>query len=218
LKLIRKRRAVLLITLALCIPLLACGPWFPNRLLDGGDEAMFIAPYASFFREIERMQLVSSSLVARSLTNNQSYAEQTTDADLEDLRVALRRAGVGTKERSAVVKRYEAERAKLHPTAKKQKEQSMDSLAGHASDDKAKAKTGAKAPDGLPGEFEDYFRGAIAWADDDTDSAVAAWGALLERPAKERPSSPPGRRSCLARPGWTSNPNWPANIFARYVR
>lgn len=186
-KVIRKRRAVLLITLALSIPLLACGPWFPNRLLDGGDEAVLIAPYASFFREIARMQLLSSSHVAKPLTNNQSYAGQTADADLEDLRAALRKAGVVTKDRSAIVKRYEAERAKWHPTTEKQKEQSMDLPAGQASVDKAEAKSGAKVPEGLPGEFTDYFRGAIAWADDDVDSAVADWEALLERPAKERP-------------------------------
>jgi hypothetical protein len=49
-----------------------------------------------------------------------------------------------------------------------------------------KVKTGANVPDSLPGEFADYFRGAIAWSDDDVDSAVAAWEALLERPVKER--------------------------------
>src|SRR5947208_13504566 len=83
----RKRRAVPLLGLVVVsIPLLACGPWFPNRLLDGGDEAVLVPPYADFFREIERMQLVSSPHVAKPLTNKQTHAEQTEDADLEDLR------------------------------------------------------------------------------------------------------------------------------------
>jgi hypothetical protein len=130
LKVIRKRRVVLLLLLALSVPLLACGPWFPNRLLDGGDEAVLVAPYASFFREIERMQLVTSRHIAKPLTNDQSYAEQTSDADLEDLRAALRKAGVGTKERSAIVKRYEIERTKLHPTEEKRKELSVATRTG----------------------------------------------------------------------------------------
>ena len=30
----------------------ACGPWFPNYLLDGGDPAVLVAPRASFIVEL----------------------------------------------------------------------------------------------------------------------------------------------------------------------
>src|SRR5262249_4079969 len=42
------------------------------------------------------------------------------------------------------------------------------------------------APPGLPGEFEDYLRGAIAWHQGKTGAARAAWEKLLARPAGER--------------------------------
>ena len=41
-------------------------------------------------------------------------------------------------------------------------------------------------PPGLPGEFEDYLRGAIAWHQGKTGDARAAWEKLLARPAGER--------------------------------
>jgi hypothetical protein len=41
-------------------------------------------------------------------------------------------------------------------------------------------------PPGLPGEFEDYLRGAIAYHQDKPDVARAAWEKLLARPENER--------------------------------
>ena len=41
-------------------------------------------------------------------------------------------------------------------------------------------------PPGLPGEFDDYLRGAIAYQRDDPGAARAAWEKLLARPAAER--------------------------------
>src|SRR3989442_8716093 len=49
-----------------------------RSLLDGGDEAVHVPPYADFFREIERMQLVSSPHVAKPLTNDQTRSEEHT--------------------------------------------------------------------------------------------------------------------------------------------
>src|SRR5208283_54452 len=35
----------------------ACGPFFPNNLLDAGDQAVLQAPVTDFRRELERMKL-----------------------------------------------------------------------------------------------------------------------------------------------------------------
>jgi len=168
------------------VPLLACGPWFPNRLLDGGDDAVLVAPYANFFREIERMHLVSSSLVAKPPTNGQSHAQQTSDADLEDLWAALRKAGVGTKERSAILKRYKTTRAKFHSGPLKEDDGARLTGKADRGEDAEPDADDADVPTGLPGEFEDYFRGALAWTDGNTNAAVTFWGKLLDRPAHER--------------------------------
>ncbi|MDB6037581.1 MAG: LysM domain protein [Verrucomicrobiales bacterium] len=161
---------------------MACGPWFPNSLLDNGDEAVLAAPYASFFREIERMQLVSSAHAARPLTNTQSYAEQAAEADLKDLRNALWKKGVPLETRVALVKSYQAERSKLI----EKKPEGAEHKPVIPPDENQEPASVAELPAGIPVEFADYFRGAIAWASGDTNAAVAAWKALLARPREER--------------------------------
>src|ERR1035438_8835310 len=42
----------------------ACGPNFPNNLLDGGDAAVLVAPVADFIGELQRMKLVESKFQA----------------------------------------------------------------------------------------------------------------------------------------------------------
>jgi hypothetical protein len=41
-------------------------------------------------------------------------------------------------------------------------------------------------PEGLPGEFADYLRGAIAYRQKQPEAARQAWQALLQRPAEQR--------------------------------
>lgn len=196
-----ERRAIAWLAIAVAFPLLACGPWFPNRLLDRGDEAVLQAPYADFEREIRRLELVAATLVAKPPTNQQSHALQTAQADVDDLRAALRKSSLSPAERVAVIKYYEDERERLLPKEAHAAKESGDETAHQPDDSPADTSSSvtpalgaraagqsetAKPPGGLPGEFTDYLRGAQAWARQDTNAAVAAWQALLERPAKER--------------------------------
>src|SRR5262245_2919231 len=53
----RRRRLLWLLFLALCCSCaLACGPYFPNMMLVGGDQPVFTAPVARFCDELSRMQ------------------------------------------------------------------------------------------------------------------------------------------------------------------
>ncbi len=70
---------------------LACGPWFPNNMLDRGDAAVLVAPVADFYTELERMPASPTSL--RAVISTNSYAEETLLAELTDLRAVLRQAG-----------------------------------------------------------------------------------------------------------------------------
>ncbi len=70
----------------------ACGPFFPNNLLSGGDESLLAAPTANFRRELERLNLAPSRFDHVAATNG--YAQQTFDAELNDLTAALRKAKV----------------------------------------------------------------------------------------------------------------------------
>ena len=218
-KIIRNRRALLLAALVAAIPVLACGPWFPNRLLDGGDAAVLVAPYADFSRELVRMQLVTTKYLAKPRVSDQSYAEQSIKADLADLRVAFRKAGVDPQVRSDIFKRYEQERKKVRPNA--HSEEDTTDQAGTSGNPAESTGTPQKSeaiiPAGLPREFTDYFRGAIAWAEGDTNSAIAAWEVLLQRPAKDRPFKSTWAAFMLGKAVRETNPDQARDYF-RQVR
>jgi hypothetical protein len=163
----------------------ACGPDFPNTLLDGGDKAVLTAPVADFKRELDRMKLLPPGFRANPATN--SYLQQTVEADLMDLRAALRKAGVPTKQKEAILQAYRTEREKIQHY-KEELEKWQEPRWNE--DEKSK---GAKpemgeviVPANLPGEFADYFRGSIAFHADRTNEARMIWEALMERPKAER--------------------------------
>src|ERR1035437_2796235 len=77
--------------------LFACGPDFPNTLLDGGDAAVLVAPVTDFIGELQRMKLVESKFQSVPLEGNgspASFADQAAAAELTDLAAALKRAKV----------------------------------------------------------------------------------------------------------------------------
>lgn len=173
---------------------LACGPFFPNTLLDQGDAAVLTAPEARFKLELERMKLVSSPFRARPATN---YAQQTFDAELSDLRAALDRNKVAARQRDAILERHRVEREKIIIFARAEREDSDDGNTkfwlreGYVlrPDLTNSARISGLIPQvtpGLPGEFADYFRGSIAWHLGKMSDARAAWTSLLARPAMER--------------------------------
>ncbi len=151
-----------------------CGPFFPNTLLDRGDRAVLYAPQARFGKEIERMKLVAPSHLAKPATN---APLQSAEADLSDLNTALGQANVPVGAREAIIKHHGQERQKIRMDKN-------DSLRPTNT-----ARIQGPIPQvvpGLPGEFADYFRGAVAWHLNRTAEARSAWTRLLQRPAAER--------------------------------
>ena len=77
--------------------LFACGPNFPNNLLDGGDAAVLVAPVTDFIGELQRMKLVESKFQAlpfEGKDDQASFATQAAAAELTDLAAALKKAKV----------------------------------------------------------------------------------------------------------------------------
>ena len=164
----------------------ACGPDFPNTLLDRGDDALLGAPTASFQLELSRMNLTTPPCLAAVATNG--YAEQTFDAELRDLRAALVQAKEPEDRRAQIVARHAAARAKL---SKLSPATQPPAEADAAAPDPTAPATDAKdvwpqLTTGLPPEFADYFTGSVAWHADLTNEARADWEALLRRPAAAR--------------------------------
>ena len=167
--------------------LVACGPDFPNTLLDGGDGAVLTAPVAYFCRELQRMTLAAPVFEALPATNG--FAVQNIEADLADLNIALRKIKALAREREGILKQHRAEREKLEQHQKEldnwRENQQWESEA-----EKEKrlrpALMGATVTDGLPGEFADYFRGLIAFRRGENQEARQEWQTLLDRPSEDR--------------------------------
>ena len=158
----------------------ACGPFFPNMLLLNADEAVRVAPEASFRKELQRMKLVASPLQAKPGND----PADTTAAELADLKAALDLAGVAASQRDAILEVHGAERLKIRVFAA-ESHQANELRPDSNTIFQVRAQNLTPTP-GLPAEFVDYFRGSIAWHQDKMEDARAAWLKLLARPPRER--------------------------------
>jgi LysM repeat protein len=181
-------------------PLPACGPFFPNNLLDQGDQALLAAPVTDFVAELERMNLAPSkfqTVPAEETLGAARYGAQAAAAESADLSLALKQAKVSEAELERIRKAHQDARDKLqefrseldnweHDTHWVQ-----DENGGHPEKTNRPQPTFPQIsiPEGLPAEFADYLEGALAWRNPAlTDKAAArtAWQRLLDRPADER--------------------------------
>jgi len=167
---------------------------FPNEMLDRGDEALLAAPIADFDRELLRIHplpRMSGRRSPRTIASN--HTSETIEADAADLRGALQKAGMSKADGERIVLNYQDARVRL---AKKRHSMAIgddsDGVAtGAMPESKSSGAAPGKAPgivvpDGLPGEFADYFRVASNGPRATHNEARSSWESLLERPAAER--------------------------------
>ena len=169
----------------------ACGPYFPNNLLNGGDGAVLSAPVADFVRELERLKLAPSRFLAVSTTN--TYEQETFEAEMADLATALKKAKVSPSDAEPIIEAHRANRKKLNEFV--EAHGMWEAQAWRDNDENVANRRGAEPefPEfanvpGLPGEFADYFDGVVALRHPDmlTEESRAPWERLLQRPAAER--------------------------------
>ena len=174
----------------------ACGPFFPNNLLDGGDAAVLQPPVADFQRELERMNPAAAGPRAVMPAAGQNRDEQTAAAELADLTAALRAKHVPREEASAIIGFQLAQRAKLNAYLEELKARESvrvfvtdtngeNGYWGGATNPPPPVPELLPAP-GLPAEFADYFKGVIEWRQGDTWKACEHWQHLLDLPPAER--------------------------------
>jgi hypothetical protein len=180
--------------------LFACGPDFPNNLLDVGDAAVLVAPVTDFIAELKRMKLVESRFQAVPLDEKDrqaSYAAQTAAAEFTDLTAALKKAKVADDELERIRSAHQAAREKLSKYLA-----DTEAWAGSrqwVEYEKAGYRNKPEFPQppfpsidipaGLPGEFADYLEGALAWHNPAVvgkGMVCGAWERLLDRPPQER--------------------------------
>lgn len=175
--------AVVLTAAAGAATLWACGPFFPNLLLDNED-GILEAPTV-WLRDALQPLLPAGKPAFAAVVEERGPIQQTAAADRKDLEAAV--AGMPPAQRQTVIARYSEVRAAI--VAHREALASWREQAAFATPPPPRpAPLQALAvPVGLPGEFADYLRGAIAYQMDDAGKARAAWEALLARPAAERP-------------------------------
>lgn len=156
-------RAVTVLVAGMLVGTKACAdsPWSPRVLLSKGDDGVLTAPEAWFSHEVRRIRIASPQFTAKTTTLR--HAEQTMEAELSDLRAALRKLKTPKAEMERIVAAHASERANL-----------------------SRATNQAKAIAELPAEFAHYFRGSIALRRGDRATAISEWETLLKLPAAER--------------------------------
>ena len=163
----RTRRSVLpLLALAVAAPAFPCGPWFPNRMLTGGDTAILKSPGVDF--KIELDAIVAEHAGRSHSVGPVNPSVGTAEQDLDDVTTALAVLGLSPQERARLVGAYQCLRG--YP----------------CSEDPGVAVTALEGTAGFPRELLLYGRGAAAYNAGDLATARTRWRELLELPAGEQ--------------------------------
>lgn len=171
------------------VEVFACGPFFPNNLLDGGDHAVLQPPMADFQRELERMNLATTKWRAVTLKPGQQFRDQSAALEMNDLAAALKKEKISSEQAIVIMQAHLAERMKLNSFIAAQNEwETFQPWAGypHLSNTNPPPVCPAIAvTPGLPREFALYFEGAIDWHTHQR-WPVEPWQGLLALPPGER--------------------------------
>lgn len=172
----------------------ACGPFLPSRILIESDDAFLELPYSTFAYEAKRVPVPYPPpfrAVPPTMDGNDTLgiaqAKQTEKIDLDELSKALEAAQPDPAQRQKILADYTAARQALTVHAQAMATWKEGLWSGYSPNTAEPTPAPAlTVPEGLPGEFADYLRGAIAYRQKQTEAARQAWQALLQRPADQR--------------------------------
>src|SRR5262249_3546989 len=140
-------------------PVRACGPFFEERLLDRRDEVALEAPFSTFEAEVTKM--VGDETPAFRATPADDPAQQTRDADLDELRASLRQTPMPEGKREELLLVYAGVRQALL-----QHERELERWHSAGEDRAARPQLATSAHGdltGIPPDFAEYTQGAIAF-------------------------------------------------------
>lgn len=160
----------------------ACGPFFPNWILDS-ESGILEAPTV-WLRDALQPLPASKPAFAPVVADEKGPAQQTAAADRKDLETAL--AGLPPAKRQAVIDPYVRTRQAIVSYRESVEAWRQEAAYADPAPPRPAPPASLAVPPGLPGEFDDYLRGAVAWHQGKTGEARAAWEKLLARPAGER--------------------------------
>jgi tetratricopeptide (TPR) repeat protein len=193
----------------------ACGPFFPNRVLLGGDDVLLKAPIGSFRQQIElikppvppRFKAVLPSekdesgsswndkfpyILTGKYQHGDRYHRQTTLADLADLEKATTRLALSAKQRDKIMGEYCSARKAIFAYAidlsRWENEKRWDRKTKRfIPPERPQPRFDPPTiPEGLPVEFAEYLRGSCFYYLGEKAKARNVWLHLLELPKKQR--------------------------------
>lgn len=171
----------------------ACGPFLPSRILIEPDQGFLELPYSTFSYEAQRVPVpypppfrAVPPTIAGSDTLGTAQAKQTERVDLDDLSKALEMIQPDPARRQKILADYTAVRQALTAHAQSMVTWKESLWSGDAQAAEPAPAPALTVPEGLPDEFADYLRGAIAYRQKQPELARQAWQALLQRPAEQR--------------------------------
>lgn len=173
-------------------PARGCGPFFPNWLLSGGDDAVLVAPIGNFPAELERLTLARPRFQSIP-PDARDYSGQSIEAEMTDLRSSLKQQKTLPAEVERVCREHQCQRQRLAEFIKAARtwkdchSEDMDGAAPFTND--APTLPNVELVEGLPLEFANYLEGLIRWHDPalvDKQPARELWQKLLARGESER--------------------------------
>ena len=203
-------------------PLYACWFYLPNSVLF--EDYALKVPKGYFSEEIELIELpFEAGLQVPMPAEEQGkywrmrpYAEQTETGDIADLTAALEQGSLERAEREKLLASYKSTRAAITEYTRKRLAWQWDGeTSRRRPSDPAPSFISLKNPEGLPGEFDDYIRGAIYYHSGELDKAVQKWRKLLDRPAKQRHYKSTWAAFMIGKALLTSDPNEAVKWFER---
>jgi hypothetical protein len=174
--------SIVIISLALSGVLWACGPFFPSWILD--DENGILEAPTLWLRDALQPLPAAKPAFAPVVADEKGPAQQTAAADRKDVEAAL--GGLPAAKRQAALDAYASTRQAILSYRESVESWKLDAAFAETPPPRPEPPASLAVPSGLPGELEDYLRGAVAWHQGKTDAARTAWEKLLARPAGER--------------------------------
>ncbi len=166
----------------------ACGPYFPRRLVT--DEAAILEAPPTWLKDLLEQRLptaVGGVLIGTRLQKQpfkavvppeQGPHRQTAEVDQRDLETA-------TSNRTLTAK-YAEIRERLAQYGDAVAAWRQEAAWADPPPPRPEPPADLTVPVGLPGEFDDYLRGAIAYHQGRYQAAQSSWKRLLDRPEAER--------------------------------
>ncbi|HIG28774.1 MAG TPA: hypothetical protein EYQ50_13620 [Verrucomicrobiales bacterium] len=183
----KSRLAIGVMTVSALVPVLwACGPWFPNWLLNDGDRAILRAPLVLFHRQIVRLNEAKEAGF-KTLPPTKGHAVQTMDGAMKDLKMALADQSISVDMQRSILSGHEISRQKIakYRKAREVWEKGTPPWIDEPVDP-APLFNVPLVVKGLPIEFNLYFRGSIAYYRGATETARKYWEQVLTLPEKSR--------------------------------